>query len=325
MAQFICNNYQEAKKYALRYPELIRNIMIQNKSLLEYDPMYPVELSAIPSKEEIILIINRIEKKYFIRTECNELYKEKLNNLQWINKSYKIKQRDFNTCIKCHNSIILNNISELQEYLNQDNYQIIKNKWSPHPQITQKDILPEYNGIKGFAEQLASISLHCYIDSIGLYAYNLSYKYPNTIEAKGIFFSTEKILKENDYWKWGIYKDAYMKGYFGDKRNWELYWQYCNLGNTDNKFILSFCPNHNGFYYSESYQRIGILSYNQYSIVFPLYKLKTRTSLEVHHKQYRKKNDMFINPWEYDDNELVTLCHECHQEIHKTPIPIIYE
>jgi 5-methylcytosine-specific restriction endonuclease McrA len=36
---------------------------------------------------------------------------------------------------------------------------------------------------------------------------------------------------------------------------------------------------------------------------------------EVHHKVYRAGND----PWDYDDNELVTLCRECHAEEPRNP------
>lgn len=120
MAQFNCKNWREAKEYALRYPELIRIIMIQNKSLLEYDPMHSIELSATPSKEEIIPIIERIEGKYFppsILTRSNELYEKELTNPQWINKSNEIKARDFHICQRCYNSIVLNDISELQNIL----------------------------------------------------------------------------------------------------------------------------------------------------------------------------------------------------------------
>ena len=56
----------------------------------------------------------------------------------------------------------------------------------------------------------------------------------------------------------------------------------------------------------------GYFAYNQYSIIFPLYSLDFKQSLDVHHKVYRKKNGQIIEPWEYDDKDLETLCHSCH-------------
>lgn len=41
--------------------------------------------------------------------------------------------------------------------------------------------------------------------------------------------------------------------------------------------------------------------------------------LQVHHKRYIQDK----NPWEYEDNDLITLCKECHNSYHeKNTIPI---
>ena len=58
---------------------------------------------------------------------------------------------------------------------------------------------------------------------------------------------------------------------------------------------------------------------------FPLYSLDFKQSLDVHHKVYRKKNGQIIEPWEYDDKDLETLCHSCHLKKHKLPIYVINE
>jgi 5-methylcytosine-specific restriction endonuclease McrA len=45
----------------------------------------------------------------------------------------------------------------------------------------------------------------------------------------------------------------------------------------------------------------------------------SKNNLVAHHRQYHflsKKND-FKLPWEYNNNELVTLCSNCHTEGHK--------
>lgn len=36
-------------------------------------------------------------------------------------------------------------------------------------------------------------------------------------------------------------------------------------------------------------------------------------ALQVHHLHYI----IGLDPWEYKDSELVTLCEHCHQEVHK--------
>jgi 5-methylcytosine-specific restriction endonuclease McrA len=50
-------------------------------------------------------------------------------------------------------------------------------------------------------------------------------------------------------------------------------------------------------------------------------------NLIVHHKQYhyKKVSNMFIDPWDYDDKYLVTLCRSCHNRGHeKFEIPVKY-
>ncbi len=44
--------------------------------------------------------------------------------------------------------------------------------------------------------------------------------------------------------------------------------------------------------------------------------------LNVHHKCYRRGRE----PWEYDEKELITLCPDCHKELHElTEIPVLDE
>jgi hypothetical protein len=44
--------------------------------------------------------------------------------------------------------------------------------------------------------------------------------------------------------------------------------------------------------------------------------------LIVHHKKYQKNTD----PWDYDNDDLITLCEDCHKKIHNKPhIPTIKE
>ena len=45
-----------------------------------------------------------------------------------------------------------------------------------------------------------------------------------------------------------------------------------------------------------------------------------RLDLNVHHKYYREG----LDPWEYNDEALITLCPECHKNEHETSIIPIY-
>ena len=44
------------------------------------------------------------------------------------------------------------------------------------------------------------------------------------------------------------------------------------------------------------------------------------TFLHVHHKYYIRNR----NPWEYQSEVLITVCHECHKKIHQTTKILIY-
>lgn len=49
--------------------------------------------------------------------------------------------------------------------------------------------------------------------------------------------------------------------------------------------------------------------------------------LEVHHRQYHfnKISRIFRKPWDYDNNNLLTLCNRCHQVGHaKYKVPVFY-
>jgi 5-methylcytosine-specific restriction endonuclease McrA len=39
---------------------------------------------------------------------------------------------------------------------------------------------------------------------------------------------------------------------------------------------------------------------------------------QVHHKRYIRG----LNPWEYDDDDLTTLCPECHQYVHEIGVEL---
>lgn len=46
---------------------------------------------------------------------------------------------------------------------------------------------------------------------------------------------------------------------------------------------------------------------------------QSREDLQVHHRQYHFSRSLnsFLNPWEYNDHLLITLCKRCHQVGHR--------
>lgn len=348
MVQIICDTWKEAKGFIMQYPELIGQVMLKSegKNIVDiYDPNHTKDWTTLISQEKLIQIINSIENilEPSIKTGSNDVYKELLSDQRWIDKSNEIKRRDFYTCTRCYNSIVLNNIIQLKEYLLKGNnrteyveniktFNTICRKWTPTPSILNEDI-PEYGDDfkcenskivpirkKCIKEMKAAIISHGYIPSLKLYLYEYNYNihtppFPIKVTVKtikGIFFSNQLLSTNESIWYWGPYKDQ-VKDYKNKDRT--LYWQYCKIGNTNNKFVLSHCCSDDGDYYHGAYRGIGILTYNQYSIIFPLFQLNT-VNLEVHHKVYKKINGEYIKPWEYENDELETLCHSCHQQKH---------
>lgn len=47
--------------------------------------------------------------------------------------------------------------------------------------------------------------------------------------------------------------------------------------------------------------------------------------LQVHHTYYLIENQELIDPWEYDDEALITVCHECHDKIHREEVIRVFE
>lgn len=52
---------------------------------------------------------------------------------------------------------------------------------------------------------------------------------------------------------------------------------------------------------------------------------KSNGKLQVHHKQYHyiKRLQKHVDPWDYDDKYLITLCESCHNRGHsKFQVPV---
>lgn len=71
-----------------------------------------------------------------------------------------------------------------------------------------------------------------------------------------------------------------------------------------------------------------ILKRDHYNCVIPNCTNRQGKHLQIHHKQYHfnSRENKFVNPWEYDDRLLITVCKWCHKKGHKhfkIPIKVI--
>lgn len=57
---------------------------------------------------------------------------------------------------------------------------------------------------------------------------------------------------------------------------------------------------------------------------FPKEVRKEVRFLQIHHKYYIIENNELLKPWDYADEVLMTVCHICHSEIHKSENIKIY-
>jgi hypothetical protein len=68
-----------------------------------------------------------------------------------------------------------------------------------------------------------------------------------------------------------------------------------------------------------------ILERDNYNCVIPNCTNPTGKHLQIHHRQYHfnVQQNKFVDPWDYDDHLLITLCRWCHKKGHKIfKIPI---
>lgn len=88
-----------------------------------------------------------------------------------------------------------------------------------------------------------------------------------------------------------------------------------------------------GFHSKKSYEELlqtkewkekrdSIIKRDNYKCVF----CGSPYNLQVHHKYYSKyPNNRFVDPWNYPDDALITLCDNCHHKVHnKNNIKVYY-
>lgn len=265
---------------------------------------------------------------YALTGRENEVYKEKLQDPQWKNKSKEIKKRDGYKCQECSSSgddlIELENIDDIKEYVD-------------FPEVA--DIVKTvFNNREKYIEEIEQIWIAQNDSSQNDLNHFLqaSSCLPNE---KTEFYSEYEIFKIPVTWKhFTIWDFKNLKSEILAKNNEETPYY---IGNTKNikvsefryktkepsnicdKISIEFFPtgNTNGkiyirgaFEYSKlKYPGQCILTIDGFSIVYPLYKL-SYNKLNVHHKAYYEN----LEPWDDRiDHELITLCKKCHTEAHK--------
>ena len=264
---------------------------------------------------------------------ANEQYKSKLNTVEWKQKSEEIKRRDNYCCVNCKNQVLieLDGIDDLKRYLGEiemNNFEIIKNIFLQRENIVND----ESESIAKKRRELIMVEKCIHFDVYDLYHYEMNKKSSCVwgSQEKRILISAKKMehLEETENQLYIVKK---VPIYYGGKdyilkEDNIITLQFNELGDTGNRYLLYRCfvsDSNKYVYYSGAYIAQGILAYNQYSVIFPLYTLDFKHSLDVHHKVYRKKNGELLEPWQYDDSDLETLCHGCHLKKHKLPIPVI--
>ena len=320
------------KKLLITYPSIPWNNVMGVRDIIahHYFDIDAEEIFDIVHNELSSLLV---AIRYFIQelsnsvmvVGTNEVYKDKLNAVEWKRKCDEIKRRDNYQCVNCQNQALieLDGVDDLKRYLGEielKNFETIQNVFQ-----RRKTII---NIGKSRLEKCKLLQYR-FIDICNLYLYEMEYTPCFSLyvpREKRILISTKKIESLEEIVNRCLVVDVATPVFYGGKdykpkTDKTITLQFNELGDTDNRYMLYHCF----AYYPGSYLGQGILTYNQYSIVFPLYSLDCKESLDVHHKVYRKKNGQFIEPWEYENNDLETLCHGCHLKKHKLPIKIVEE
>ena len=245
----------------------------------------------------------------------NEYYKELLLDSKWIQKRDNRKRIDHYVCevskyvdfpevadivisaFNKENSLQQNDDKSLEEQ-SLDGYKLYKVK-----EMTK--YIPKYN-----------IYLNNY--HLGLFSCSQDWK---TIALAGhINIISSKNLSDNDV-NWVGFKSIKCKPFKTKTKNEykdcdTIFIQYMKGNTTNDAIYLTYCF---GYITGVDYnQGVAMLTKNDFAIIFPLYKLNSPETLEVHHKKYSRSH----LPWDVKDEDLITLCHSCHMEANKKAIPV---
>ena len=222
------------------------------------------------------------------------IYKEQLETKEWKEKRKAILQRDNYHCQHCgtfgicgnNTDIILQDISQIENYIT--NTQML-------------DVIKTYScGKMEYNEQDRVLNFEIWIDENCCYKKNIAnWTLFPVITPNSIYFPSHYIFSR---------KSGYIKHIYETCIKQEPYFMsimLCkDLENTkQTPVLLQTSKNYRGDVMQISYKNrsLKILDITK---SFPL--------LDIHHKLYRLTH----YAWEYEENELITLCRNCHEKEH---------
>jgi len=287
------------------------------KSSTEPEPLAEHDFKFKPAPVEPVESIS-----YTTTTGENEYYKMKLKDPRWIELSKKIKARDHYRCVKCGSDggeiVVLDSIEDLEPIVDfPEVYIYIK-------ELFENQLNSNLSQEKGEHINQSAID---YIFLSSKEIVGIENKYLYTFLAKDLSkpnrmlqFVSHKL--DTQTVKCNIIRKEKTLRYFKADKVVSTTDYICVVfvaeGSTDNQWILRQSINKSDNLVEFGGQ--GILTYNGLSIYFPLFSMDKKQALNVHHSVYYLDKE----PWEFEEPyaELITLCHKCHMEAHKHPIPV---
>lgn len=273
------------------------------------------------SNELVIIEENTLEfpliqpnKNKILTSGESDYYKSLLKDKRWIAlKNKKLKENSY-VCQNCFNIRRLDSVEELLDILpftSNKMINLIVELFEKLPECNFTDIFPikecKTNFIPRYQIFMCSFMLdfkRC-IEQNNLLALSVSDGLSTVLRT---WFIINKEKAENEV----KYRSIQ---YTEDGQTHNIYLFYIAGNNTNEDLYIHY----NSVCKSKSKQRIAILTKDQFVIVFPIIGIiKSVEQLEVHHLKYSKTG----NPWDVALDDLQTLCHSCHIEANKQPIPI---
>lgn len=258
----------------------------------------------------------------------NEYYKDLLWDSKWIQKRDNRKRIDHYVCQNCYNTIKLNDINEVSKYVDfPEVADIVISAFNKENSLQQNDdksleeqSLDGYKlyKVKEMTKYIPKYNIYLNNYHLGLFSCSQDWK---TIALAGhINIISSKNLSDNDV-NWVGFKSIKCKPFKTKTKNEykdcdTIFIQYMKGNTTNDAIYLTYCF---GYITGVDYnQGVAMLTKNDFAIIFPLYKLNSPETLEVHHKKYSRSH----LPWDVKDEDLITLCHSCHMEANKKAIPV---
>lgn len=269
-------------------------------------------------------IVKEPVPSFVITSGENEYYKELLLDSKWIQKRDNRKRIDHYVCQNCYNTIKLDNIDEISKYVD----------FPDVADIVISAFKSQQNDAENLEEQsLGSYKLYkmsemtnyipkyeVYLNNYHLGIFSCSQNRKTIALASTINIISNKNLSDNDVDRVS-FKSIKCKPFKTKTKNGykdcdTIFIQYMKGNTTNDAIYLTYCF---GYITGVDYnQGLAMLTKNDFAIIFPLFKLNSSETLEVHHKKYSRSH----LPWDVKDEDLITLCHSCHMEANKKAIPV---